>query len=174
MKYTKLIFLGILMIFSGLAQGQTVEQEQSLEKEQSATQELSMEEEIKQLKKQARLSYNEGVRLAISGKMEEAHMKFDSAILSYPDFDLPYLERGKIKLLVNEIDLALNDIAKAIEINNMLGEAFYVRAYIKMLMKDYQNALTDFTHAIQKGYIEAFIGVDFTHESYHGKIYGLA
>ena len=47
---------------------------------------------------------------------------------------------------------AVDDVAKAIEINEELGEAFYIRAYMKLLMKDYQSALTDFTHAIQKGH----------------------
>ena len=133
----KLTFLGVFISFGLITQAQ------------------SFEEEIKELKKQARLNYNEGVRFAKEGKMTKAHMKFDSAILIYSEFELPYLERAKIKLLDNDIDLALKDISKAIELNDMLGEAFYVRAYIKMLMKDHQNALTDFTHAIQKGFTES-------------------
>lgn len=38
-----------------------------------------------------------------------------------------------------------------------------------VLMREYSDG-----GSAQKGYIEGFIGVDFTHESYHGKVYGLA
>jgi|GEM_PF-2197024 len=38
-----------------------------------------------------------------------------------------------------------------------------------VLLREYMDG-----SSAQKGYIEAFIGIDFTHESYHGKIYGLA
>jgi hypothetical protein len=38
-----------------------------------------------------------------------------------------------------------------------------------ILMREYIDGAS-----AQSGYIEGFIGVDFTHESYHGKIYGIA
>ena len=77
----------------------------------------SLEEEIKELRKKAKLIYNEGVRLAIDEKYTEAHLKFDEALFILPEFDLPYLERAKIKILNQEYDLAMNDVAKSIEIN---------------------------------------------------------
>ena len=115
----------------------------------------SLKDEIKEIQKKAKLTFNEGVRFTIDEKYTEAHLKFDEALFLLPEYDLPYLERAKIKILNQEFDLAMNDIAKAIEINEEQGEAFYVRGYMKLLMKDYQNALTDFTRAIQKGYTEA-------------------
>lgn len=40
---------------------------------------------------------------------------------------------------------------------------------IDVLMKEYMDG-----SSAEKGYVEGFIGVDFFHESYHGKIYGIA
>ncbi len=92
----------------------------------------SLEEEVKELTKKARLLYNEGVRFADEGKYTEAHLKFDEALFIYPEFALPYIERAKIKILNQEFDLAMDDINRAMNIDDKIGEVFYIRGYMKL------------------------------------------
>ena len=62
----------------------------------------SLEEEIKELRKNAKLLFNEGVRLANEGDLTKAHLKFDDTLQSNPataglqlDFDeLPSAHSG--------------------------------------------------------------------------------
>jgi len=59
------------------------------------------------------------------------------------------VDKGKTFLNQEKLDKAINSFNKAIEIDNKLDEAFFYRAYIKTLLKNYEGAIKDYSTVLE-------------------------
>ncbi len=72
------------------------------------------------------------------------------------DFNLKrtYLYRGAIRTRTDDMEGALHDYTKAIEIDPEFARAYFGRGIVKQLTGNNQGAVDDFTQAIEKGFKE--------------------
>ncbi len=96
--------------------------------------------------------YNRGQLYYETGKYEEAIKDFDQAISLKPDYANAYETRGMSKFMLNPNKnkiIALADIDNALIINTKLASAYNSRGVVKGFYKQYEEAIGDFTKAIE-------------------------
>ena len=115
-------------------------------------------EQAKQQKqKQARILYNDAATKINEKRYQEALVKLNQAALMAQDFDLAFLQRGKVKFELKDYNGAMTDFQKVITMNPAMGEAYWAMGYT-LLVKDTSSltkATDNFTQAISNGYEEA-------------------
>lgn len=90
----------------------------------------------------------EGEILQEKGFNEQAYRSFSKALEKFPNSADAYYKRGFTSYELNHLDLALDDLNKAITIEKK-ADYYYTRARIKMKMNDSDAAVTDFDEAIK-------------------------
>jgi len=88
-------------------------------------------------------------QLGEKGKEQEAISSFDKAIAKYSRHAYAYEKRGYVKLQLEDLDGADTDFKKSQAINPNIPEPYVGLGKIKMIQKDYKNALFDFTNAVK-------------------------
>jgi tetratricopeptide (TPR) repeat protein len=83
------------------------------------------------------------------GKEKEAISSFDKAIAKYSRHAYAYEKRGYVKLKLDDYAGAETDFKKSNSINPNIPEPYVGLGKIKMVSKDYSNALFDFTNAVK-------------------------
>jgi len=83
------------------------------------------------------------------GKEKEAISNFDKAIAKYSRHAYAYEKRGYVKLKLEDYTGAKNDFEKSKAINPNIPEPHVGLGKLKMIEKDYANALFELTHAIK-------------------------
>lgn len=78
-----------------------------------------------------------------------------SAIKESPKFAAAYSLRGKASKDMGDIDNAVKDLNRAIELDASLGEAYYVRAQANEINGEMKKAKEDYSNACAKGYKDA-------------------
>ncbi len=78
-----------------------------------------------------------------------------SAIKESPKFAAAFSLRGKASKDMGDIDNALKDLNRAIELDANLAEAYYVRAQANEINGEMKKAKEDYSNACAKGYKEA-------------------
>ena len=81
--------------------------------------------------------------------VEKNRAKGDTKEYLYIQQTNAYLERGKARLILNNIQDALSDINMAINRDSNLSEAYYYRGQIYFLLKEYKMAIADYDVVIQ-------------------------
>lgn len=96
--------------------------------------------------------YNRGQLYYEQGKYEEAIQDFNQAISLKADYASAYETRGMSKFMLSPAKnktLALADIDNALIINPKLASAYNSRGVVKGFYKQYEEAIRDFTKAIE-------------------------
>jgi len=83
------------------------------------------------------------------GQEKEAISNFDKAIAKYSRHAYAYEKRGYVKLQLEDIKGAKIDFQKSKDINPNIPEPYVGLGKIKMIEKDYANALFDLSNAIK-------------------------
>jgi len=90
----------------------------------------------------------DGNDLARSGKLQEAISLYDRAIAIEPDYDEPYYNRGKAKLMLRDYASAIADFDIAIKLAPNKADAFNNRGIAKKKSGDISGAISDYTKAL--------------------------
>lgn len=77
------------------------------------------------------------------------------AIKQYPEMARAYALRGKAKKDMGNIDGAMADLDKAVELDPGLGEAYFIRAQANEIMGRMEKAGMNYKKACEAGYREA-------------------
>ncbi len=89
-------------------------------------------------------NYLKGLELLdIKGKEEEAISALSEAIEKYDKHAAAYEKRGYVQLLLKKYTDAMRDFNKCIAIDDGIPEAYYGRAKIHIIKKEYQRAIDD-------------------------------
>lgn len=98
-------------------------------------------------------SYHTLGLLALRGKKFEAAERLFSEGLAWQKGQAELLAaRGYARYRMQQLDLATEDLNFAIEINPLLGEAFYTRASVKHVAGSQVDACNDYRQAVSLGY----------------------
>lgn len=98
---------------------------------------------------QATVHYLLGGALMNLGEDDKAKAEFDISIKLDPTDFRPYCDRATVEQHKNQLELALKDLDKALEIEQCLSEIYFQRGVVQALLGDYEEAKTDFTSAIK-------------------------
>lgn len=134
LKYTLLLFTAVLLACGDCAA-------------QSGT----SNPEYKRLKAEAQFLYiNKQYGLAVA--------KYDSALTLVPNSKAMYVNRALARIEVKNYSGAIEDCDKAIAIDFLLAEAYFVRGYVNHLVKENIKSLEDFDQAIllDPSHVDAF------------------
>jgi len=103
-------------------------------------------------------AYDEGVRLAESGKLNEAVAAFDSAISAKSGFAQAYSARGNVYNALGQYDRAVKDYNEALRLNPRYVEAYYNRGNVHSDFGRYGEAVKDYAEALRLNprYAEAY------------------
>ena len=82
------------------------------------------------------------------GDQEESEKLLDEAILQNPNLPYPYSARGYYRMKHKNMKGALEDYAKALDLNKEDEEAWLYRGLVKETLKDTDGAFIDYTQAI--------------------------
>ncbi|GAB5553153.1 MAG: hypothetical protein Sapg2KO_27440 [Saprospiraceae bacterium] len=88
-------------------------------------------------------SFLQGRELIVEGKKKEAKEALSEAIAKFERHALAYERRGFVNFQLGNIEDALYDFTKSINICPMSADAFIGRAMILMNQEDYKNAALD-------------------------------
>ncbi len=95
-------------------------------------------------------AYQEGRKLIKeAGKEKEARAALSSAIEKFERHALAYERRGWVNYLLRNLEDALYDYNKSIDINPNNGETYVGRAIVKMTQNDWKGAVVDLDSAIK-------------------------
>ena len=78
-----------------------------------------------------------------------------SAIKESPKFAAAYALRGKASKDMGDVDTAVKDLNRAIELDASLGEAYYIRGQANEINGEMKKAKDDYANACAKGYKDA-------------------
>lgn len=78
-----------------------------------------------------------------------------SAIKESPKMAAAFALRGKASKDMGDVDSALKDLNRAIELDPSIGEAYYVRAQANEINGEMKKAKEDYSNACAKGYKDA-------------------
>lgn len=95
--------------------------------------------------------FQEAKALTLDEKYQESLEVLNKIIELNPEFDSAYAERAFCYLKLNEIDLALDDADKAVNMDRNNVKSRFVRGLIKLYWFDPVEAATDFTMVISTG-----------------------
>jgi len=96
-------------------------------------------------------SFLKGRKLVkVKGKEEEAIAAFDKAIAKYDRHAQAYERRAKVCFGMKNYHDAARDYTKAIGLDPTIPTAYFGRARIHLINKDYEAAIEDFNHTIKK------------------------
>ena len=93
------------------------------------------------------------------GQQNESEKLLDEAILQSPTLPYPYAARAFYRLNHKDLDGALKDYDKAIELNKTDEESWLYRGMVKEKLKDNEGAFVDYTEAItlKNDYVKAWL-----------------
>jgi len=77
------------------------------------------------------------------------------AIKEYPEYAKAYALRGKAKKDLGDIDNAVKDVNKALELDPKLGVAYFIRAQVSEIMGEMDKAAADYKKGCAAGYRDA-------------------
>ena len=86
----------------------------------------------------------------VSAEPKAAIVFFDEAFAAYPNFAAAYFEKGAALLKTNDIDKALENFVKAIQIKPDYAEAKYSYGYAEYLKKNYEVAAAVFDDVLKQ------------------------
>ena len=66
-----------------------------------------------------------------------------------PDFTLAYFRRGNVFLIMDDLNQAIRDFDKAIQLNPDFSKAYSARGIAYLQRQDWEHAIRDLDHAIQ-------------------------
>lgn len=96
-------------------------------------------------------SFIKGRKLVrVEGKQEEAIAQLSKAIEKYDRHAQAYERRAKTCFILEKYSDALRDYNKALAIDPTIPSAFYGRARIHLMNKDWEQAIADFDQTIKK------------------------
>ena len=78
-----------------------------------------------------------------------------AAIKESPKFAAAYSLRGKASKDMGDVDSAVKDLNRAIELDASLGEAYYIRGQANEINGEMKKAHEDYSNACAKGYKDA-------------------
>lgn len=92
---------------------------------------------------------NRGLAMEKNGNPDEALEEYYRSAKLDPDFDMPYLNIGNIKLLKGDKVGATAEFSKAIRLNAHNADAIYNRGRVLTDLGKFDEAITDFNNAIE-------------------------
>jgi len=84
------------------------------------------------------------------GKEDEAIKLLSNAIEKYNRHAQAYERRGWVNFMLKNLEDALYDYSKSIDIDDSNPDPYFGRATVRVAMKDYASAIEDFNFAIKK------------------------
>ncbi len=90
-----------------------------------------------------------GISKVNAGEYEEALKLFDSCCKAAKRAPLPFLNRGKLYLIMGKLDKAAADVEKAIKLDPSLQEAHLVLGMIERMRGDYDRSLKELNVALE-------------------------
>lgn len=85
-----------------------------------------------------------------SGKETEAKAALSRAIEKFERHALAYERRGYVNFQLCNLEDAMYDYSKSIDINPGIAAPYYGRAFVRMAQEEFAGAVTDFEKAIKK------------------------
>lgn len=99
---------------------------------------------------EAQQALDAGERLLKTNRYAEAILSFDRAISLKRDLAGAYLQRGRAEVLLMNLDAAIPDFTKVIQLRPNDPEAFLERAGARLGQKDYPAVIADCGEAIRR------------------------
>lgn len=97
--------------------------------------------------------YNEGVRLASLGQMEEALVYFDRALATAPHMDVAWVNRGNVLCVLGRREAALICYEQALKVNPHCAHAWHNKGLVLcQYFQSWQEALVCFEEAQRLGH----------------------
>lgn len=78
-----------------------------------------------------------------------ALLVINQSIKKFPEYHLPYFDRGLIKISKEDYHGAMADFNKVITLDQDFGDAYTQRGECKFYLKDYRGAIEDYTKKIE-------------------------
>ncbi|MBO9155252.1 tetratricopeptide repeat protein [Chitinophaga sp. GCM10012297] len=112
----------------------------------------------------ARQLYEQGVRLKLSGRLQEAEERFAAAIRANHNYAAPYLELANLYRLQHQPETAKQQLLLLLEQHASHGEALGALAEIFFEQKAYEDALTYAFKARDQGapHMNSIIGLSYS------------
>ncbi len=92
--------------------------------------------------------YQQGLKSASLGELQEAIGKFDRAIAINPQYFQAYIERGNVKDAIHDYPGAIADYTSAISIDPQAAPAYYNRGTVLSQSGKHEAAIVDYKKAI--------------------------
>ncbi len=92
--------------------------------------------------------YQQGLKYASLGEMQDAIGRFDRAIAINPRYFQAYIERGNVKSAVADYSGAIADYTMAISIDAKAAPAYYNRGTVLSQSGQHEAAIVDYKQAI--------------------------
>jgi tetratricopeptide (TPR) repeat protein len=92
--------------------------------------------------------YQQGLKYASLGEMQDAIGKFDRAIAINPQYFQAYIERGNVKDAIHDYPGAIADYTSAISIDPKAAPAYYNRGTVLSQSGKHEAAIVDYKKAI--------------------------
>ncbi|XP_055011548.1 protein O-mannosyl-transferase TMTC3 [Boleophthalmus pectinirostris] len=86
---------------------------------------------------------------ANESRLEEADQLYRQAISMRPDFKQAYISRGELLLKMNKLTEARDAYLRALDLDRTNADLWYNLAIVHIEMKEPQEALTNFNHALE-------------------------
>jgi len=116
--------------------------------------------------------YQQLAGVNVGGALENARAAYERARKENPLSPLPLLQLAQLELINNNTDVALQDLASAVQLKPDLAAAYYMASQIYASKKDFKNAIPAATQAAQYGQTDplgwynlgaiAYAGADYT------------
>lgn len=116
--------------------------------------------------------YQQLAGVKVGGALENARSAYERARKENPLSPLPLLQLAQLELIDGHTDVALQDLAAAVQLKPDLAAAYYMASQIYASQKDYKNAIPAATQAAQYGQTDplgwynlgaiAYAGADYT------------
>jgi len=103
---------------------------------------------IKKIPSDVELRLHHGICLANLGRFNDSIVELGELLRIAPDYFPALVVRSSIYMEAKEPFLALQDLDKAISINNHFYDGYLNRAFIKRSLNDYESALLDLDSSI--------------------------
>lgn len=95
--------------------------------------------------------YQQLAGVKVEGAFENARAAYERARKENPLSPLPLLQLAQLELIAENTDVALQDLAAAVELKPDLAAAYYMASQIYASKEDYKNAIPAATRAAQYG-----------------------
>jgi tetratricopeptide (TPR) repeat protein len=92
--------------------------------------------------------YQQGLKYASLGELQDAIGKFDRAIAINPQYFQAYIERGNVKDAIHDYPGAIADYTMAISIDAKVAPAYYNRGTVLSQSGKHEAAIVDYKKAI--------------------------